>query len=78
MKKAVVKTREGFSGQYYFHSLHNNVAAYIREPGAVSGYKLRQFYLAYHNGSWFITDDEQKFCFLWGNGGGYFTLETKG
>ena len=33
-----------------------------------------------YKGSFFVYmyHDEEKFCFIWGNDGGYFKLETKG
>ena len=80
MKKATDKNKQGLSGKYYFHSLHKNVGAYIREPGAVSGFRS-QFYLVYNNGDWFITDNDKNNCFLWLYlycNSGYFHLETKG
>ena len=78
MKKATDNRKQGLSGKFYFHSLHENVGAYSREPGAVSGFQLWYFYLVYHNGSWWVTDNDKNFCFLWGKGGGYFRLTTKG
>ena len=67
-----------FSGKYYFYSLHKNVGVYIREPGRVASYSSRQFFLVYNNGFWHITDDDEKYCCLWGNDGGYFRLVSKG
>ena len=78
VKKATYKENQGLTGKYYFHSLYKNVGAYIREPGAVSGFGLSQFYLVYDGDSWNISDNDQEFCFLWGQGGGYFHLETEG
>ena len=31
--KAQERHMDGFSGKYYFHSLHKNIGVYIREPG---------------------------------------------
>lgn len=77
--EAQVKFRDSLSGKYYFHSLHENVGAYIREPGpCLFGLNERQFFLVYGKGCWYITDDEEGFCFLFGEGGGYFKLSTKG
>lgn len=65
----------GISGIYYFHSLYNNVGVYIRD-GKVTD--LKQFFLVYTGGYWYISNDEEKYCFLWGNHGGYFRLASKG
>ena len=72
-----VKGRQAYSGKYYFHSLYKNVGAYIREPGSVPGYSSSQFFLVYDGGVWYITNDEERYCFLWGKGGGFFKFETK-
>ena len=67
-----------FSGKYYLHSLYKNVGAYIREPGLVSDYSSKQTFLFYKDGYWYISNDEENNCFLWGNDGGYFRLLSKG
>ena len=64
-----------YSGAYYFHSLYNNVGAYVRDGLIVD---TKQTFLVYNDGYWFISTDEEKYCFLWGNDGGFFRLATKG
>ena len=77
--RAEETAKNGLSGKYYFHSLHKNVGAYIREPGRVPGYNSKQFFLVYQKGVWYIqTDDRENVCFLWGGAGGHLRLTTKG
>ena len=68
-----------FSGKYYFHSLYNNVGAYIREPGLVSGYSSKQFFLVYEtlHETWYITNDDKN---GWDQqvSGGCFRISSKG
>ena len=72
------KLRKGFSGKYYFHSLYENVGTYIREPEPVPGYPSIQVYLVHSGGFWNISTDRKDHCFLWGNAGGLFRLQSKG
>ena len=70
-----------FSGKYYFHSLYKNIGAYIREPGLVTGYSSRQFFLVYETlyDTWYITDDEgEEGSWRQKVGGGYFRIRSKG
>ena len=77
--KAEENAKDGLSGKYYFHSLHKNVGAYVREPKRVPGYTAKQFFLVYQNGVWYIqSDDSVNVCFLWGGAGGHLRLTSKG
>ena len=73
-----------YSGMYYFHSLYKNVGAYIRDGNGMRWHRdgmivdSKQTFLVYNDGYWYISNDEEKYCFLWGNDGGYFRLASKG
>ena len=61
------KTLE-YSGKYYFHSLYKNVGAYIRDGmGPLDGVDpSKQIFLVYTDGYWYISNDEEKYCFFMG------------
>ena len=63
------------SGKYVFHSMYGNVCAFIRECGKVEGIIGEQFFLAYMNGCWYVTDQKS---FRTGVPGGFLLYKTKG
>ena len=77
--KAENQNKNCASGKYYFHSLHKNVGAYVKEPGPVHG---EDYFLVYMSGSWFIqvarVKSHNKLCFLWDKAGGWLCITTKG
>ena len=84
--QATGKKKDDISGKFCFHSMYNNVGAFIRKPEPlIPAYPGLQFFLVYIGGRWWIQSHVshnknaamKNKCFLWGNQGGYFRLVTE-
>ena len=82
---ATVKKKDDISGKFCFHSMYNNVGAFIRKPEPlIPAYPGLQFFLVYIDGLWYIQSHAsyspnaatKNKCFLWGKPGGYVRLDT--
>ena len=74
------KNHNGLSGKYNFHSLDNNIPAFVRVGGYVPGLEGKNHYLVYIReeglkNHWYIQPDEY---FLEKQGGGYLGVCTTG
>ena len=71
------KIRNSLSGKYNFHSMKNNIPAFMREGGKISGIMGENYYLVFHEPwkTWHITENDQ---FSKGQGGGYFANISSG
>ena len=84
--KATKTTKDDISGKFNFHSLHNNIGVFIRDPKPTVPANIGlRFYLVYMDGTWWIQShvgqgkkDKKHKCFLWDNSGGWFRIATKG
>ena len=71
------QNRNALSGKYNFHSMDNNIPAFIRDGGNIPGLEGKNHYLVYKEASkhWYIQPDE---FFLENKGGGYLRITTTG
>ena len=63
------------SGKYYFHSVKNNAAAFMREGGQLENFDFQPYYLAFYNGTWFIQGTDS---FENNRTEGWIYIDTKG
>ena len=63
------------SGKYYFHSVKNNAAAFVREEGQLENFDFQPYYLAFYDGSWFIQGTDS---FDNNRSEGWIYIDTKG
>ena len=63
------------SGKYYFHSVKNNAAAFMREEGQLENFDFQPYYLAFYNGTWFIQGTDS---FENNRTEGWIYIDTKG
>lgn len=69
------------SGKYYFHSVKNNAAAFVREEGQLKNFDSPPYYLAYydassyHDGVWLFQPSAD---FIENTDEGWIYIETKG
>ena len=63
------------SGKYYFHSVKNNAAAFVREEGQLKNFDSPPYYLAYYDGVWYFQGSAD---FNENTDGGWICIKTKG